>query len=212
MHEITKNSYIFSPAGCVSELSGSGLAGCCLGAVAQAGRRASRRASKRGKSQAEKRTRVNKIYKRTTHYNSLGMTKKDLNCFDDSNACGEYFSLDQNVWEEVDFSIDDHKRINIGRSQAGEKVRLFILKDFETFLKEMLQAGFEKEEIEKMYNKFKEPVITDELIGFHRRVWSDLRRVRGDDRGQPLEVNSNGTIWIGDRAEPGNTRIFTRRG
>lgn len=212
MHEITENSYIFLPAGRVSELSGSGLAGCCWGAVTQAGRRESRRAGKRGKSQAEKRIGVNKVYKRTTRYNSLGMTKKDLNCFDDSKACGEYFSLDRNVWEEVNFSIDEHKRINIGRPQAGEKVRVFILKDFETFQEEILKEGFDREEIEKLYNKFKEPAVTDELIGFNRRVWVDLRRVRGENRGQPLEVNANGTIWIGDRAEPGNVRIFTRRG
>lgn len=212
MSEIAENSYIFSPAGCASELSGSGLAGCCLGPGAQAGRRASRRAYKRGKTQAEKRTGVSKVFKRTTHYNSLGMTKKDLNCFDDSNAYGEYFSLDLNVWEELSFSIDEHKRINIGRPQAGEKVRLFVLKDFETFLEEMLKESFDREEIEKLYNKFKEPVITDDMIGFHRRVWSDLRRVRGENRGEPLEVNANGTIWIGDRAEPGNVRIFTRRG
>ena len=212
MSEIAEISYIFSPAGRVSELSGSGLASCCLGPGAQAGRRASRRAYRRGKTQAEKRTGVSKVFKRTTHYNSLGMTKKDLNCFDDSNAYGEYFSLDLNVWEELSFSIDEHKRINIGRSQAGEKVRLFVLKDFETFLEEMLKESFDREEIEKLYNKFKEPVITDDMIGFNRRVWVDLRRVRGENRGQPLEVNANGTIWIGDRAEPGNTRIFTRRG
>lgn len=211
MHDITENSYIFLPTGRVSELSGSGLVGGYLGTVTQAGRRVSRRASKRGKNQAEKRIGVKKVYKRTTHYNSLGMTKKDLNCFDDSTACGEYFSLDRNFWEEVNFSIDEHKRINIGRPQAGEKVRLFILKDFETFQEDMLKEGFDREEIEKLYIKFKEPVITEDLIGFNRRVWVDLRRVRGENRGQPLEVNSNGTIWIGDRAELGNVKIFTRR-
>lgn len=212
MSEIEEISFIFSPAGCVSELDSSGFAGCWLGPGTPAGRRASRRAGRRGQSQAEKRTNVSKVYKRTTRYNSLGMTKNDLNCFDDSNACGEYFSLDLNIWEELDYSVDEHKRINVGRSRSREKIRLFILKDFETVLKEMLEDGFDRKQIENFYNQAKEPKITDELIGFNRRVWSDLRRVRGENRGQPLEVNPNGTIWIGDRAEQGNIKIFTRRG
>jgi len=155
---------------------------------------------------------TSKVYKRTTRYNSLGMTKKDLNCYDDSNACGEYFSLDSDLWEEASFSIDEHKRINVGRSQAGENVRIFILKDFEIFLHEMLDEGMTYEQIKELYNDLKEPTITDDLIGFNRRVWSELRRVRGENRGRPLEVNANGTIWVGDRAGQGELKIFIPRG
>lgn len=179
MSEIAKNSFIFSPFGFDSEGAEDGLAGWHV--------RSDELAGERGEIQAEKNATVSKLYKQTTHYNSLGMAKKDIFCFDDSNAYGEYFSLDLNLWEELDFSIDEHKRINVSRQHAGKEVRLFI---------------------QTSEGEFK---TVDNLIMFSRAGWSELRRVRGENRGLPLEVNANGTIWIGDRAEPGQIKIFIRR-
>ncbi|MGI5841597.1 MAG: hypothetical protein ACOX6N_05270 [Patescibacteria group bacterium] len=115
------------------------------------------------------------------------MAKKDIFCFDDSNAYGEYFSLDLNLWEELNYTIDDHKRINVSRQHAGKEIRLFIQNgeavDFKT---------------------------VDNIIMFSRAGWSELRRVRGENQGLPLEVNANGTVWIGDRAQE-KIKIFGRR-
>jgi len=165
MYDIEEKNAIFSPTGLVSSLSVSSPNGWL----------------------AEKNKTVKKVYKRTTRYNCSGMAKKDIFCFDDSNAYGEYFSLDLNLWEELNYTIDDHKRINVSRQHAGKEIRLFIQNgeavDFKT---------------------------VDNIIMFSRAGWAELRRVRGENRGLPLEVNANGTVWIGDRAQE-KFKIFGRR-
>jgi len=203
MHDIEEKTLGFLPIGIVSELSESSPAGWPA-------RSGSLKAGL-GEVQTEKNATVRKVFKRTTHYNCSDMAKKDLFCFDDSQADGEYFSLGLKTWKESEFTIDEHKRINVGRTHAGENVRLFIQKDFETLLNELSKEGLTLEQIEEFYNNEKDPKITDCLISFNRRIWSELRRVRGESRGLPLEVNTNGTIWIGDRAEQEKIKIFERR-
>lgn len=176
MCDVQEKTLGFLPSGVVSELSPAGWAARSVSLTAG-----------RGEVQTEKNATVSKVYKRTTHYNILDMPKKDIFCFDDSNAYGEYFSLDLNSWEELNYSIDEHKRINVSRQHAGKEIRLFI-KNNET-------------------GEFK---TVDNIIMFSRAGWSELRRVRGENKGLPLVVNANGTIWIGDRAE-GTIKIFTRR-
>jgi hypothetical protein len=174
MCDVQEKTLGFLPSGVVSELS-------------PAARSVSLTAG-RGEVQTGKNATVSKVYKRTTRYNILDMPKKDIFCFDDSNAYREYFSLDLNSWEELNYSIDEHKRINVSRQHAGKEIRLFVQNN-ET-------GGFK---------------IVDNIIMFSRAGWSELRRVRGENKGLPLEVNANGTVWIGDRAEQGKIKIFTRR-
>lgn len=131
---------------------------------------------------------VNKVYKQTTHFN-YSMSKKDVFCFDDSQACGEYFSLNLEVWEEVPFSIDEHNRINIGRKNAGKEVRFFA---------HITEGG-----------KIKK---SDNLISFPRENYAEIRRVRGENIGLPLTVNTNGTVWTGNRFINMDLKIFIRRG
>lgn len=138
-------------------------------------------------SETENNKTVNKVFKATTRFN-YSMPKKDIFCFDDSNACGEYFSLDLNVWEEIAFSIDEHNRISAGRKHAGKEVRFFAhIKD----------GG----EIKK----------SDSLISFPRENYAEIRRVRGENIGLPLTVNTNGTVWAGNRFINMDMQIFTRR-
>ena len=174
MCDVQEKTLGFLPSGVVSELS-------------PAARSVSLTAG-RGEVQTEKNATVSKVYKRTTHYNILDMPKKDIFCFDDSNAYREYFSLDLNSWEELNYSIDEHKRINVSRQHAGKEIRLFV-----------------------QNNETGEFKTVDNIIMFSRAGWSEIRRVRGENKGLPLEVNTNGTVWIGDRAEQGKIKIFTRR-
>lgn len=138
------------------------------------------------KNRTENNLNVNKVYKAATRF-SYSMPKKDIFCFDDSNSCGEYFSLDLDLWEEVTFSIDEHKRINIGRRNADKEVRLF--------------AHIKEDGIIK---------TSDNLISFPRENWAEIRKVRGENLGLPLTVNTNGTIWAGDRFLDMDLKIFIR--
>lgn len=188
MSDVIENSYIFSSAASVSNISRVATAERSTVSAAHHGTAAGLRTSTRARHNTGKTGDVSKVYKRTTHYNNLDMHKKDIVCFDDSNACGEYFSLDLDIWEELSYSIDEHKRINVGRQRSGNEVRLFI-----------------------KTSEFGEFKIVDNIILFSRSGWAELRRVRGKDKGLPLEVNANGTLWIGDRAEFNKIKIFTMK-
>jgi len=158
---------IFLPAEYDSEFSGAGLLGWQL--------------------EKQKNKTVNKVFKATTRFNYT-MPKKDVFCFDDSNAYGEYFSLDLKYWEKLDYSIDEHKRINIGRKHAGKEVRFFA----------HIKTGGE---IKK----------SDSLVSFPRENYAEIRRVRGENIGLPLTVSTNGTVWAGDRFINMDMQIFIRR-
>lgn len=181
MYDIEEKNVIFSQAGCDSKLSGSSPAGWPARSVSLTAGRAG--------TQTEKSGTVSKVYKRTTRFNYSGMAKKDIFCFDDSSAYGEYFSLNLEVWEEVPFSIDEHNRINIGRKNAGKEVRFFA---------HITEGG-----------KIKK---SDNLISFPRENYAEIRRVRGENIGLPLTVNTNGTVWTGNRFINMDLKIFIRRG
>lgn len=188
MSNVVENSYIFSSAACVSDISSVATAERSVVSVSHPCPAANPQTSPQARPAVEDMGGVSKVYKRTTHYNNLDMPKKDIICFDDSNACGEYFSLDLDIWEELSYSVDEHKRINVGRQRSGNEVRLFI-----------------------KTTEFGEFKTVDNIILFSRSGWAELRRVRGKDKGLPLEVNANGTLWIGDRAEFNKIKIFTMK-
>lgn len=197
MSELTKIESFFLPSECDSEFSSADLQGWH--------ERTDRQTGERKQRNTEDNILVNKVYKATTRYNYITrynntisynhttpynntMPQKDIFCFDDSKAEGEYFSLDLNLWEEVTYSIDEQKRINIGRLHAAKDVRLFI-----------------------QIRKKGELKTVNNMIMFDRSEWAELRRVRGENRGLPLDVNQNGTIWIGDRFLNKDLKIFIRR-
>lgn len=167
---------------------------------------------------------VTKVLKRTTQYN-YSMQRSEVFCFDDSNAEGEYFSLLKNTWEEIEFTSDDYKRINIGRSNAGENIRVFIkISDFIKTDEVEEPKNPKKNEESKPDKENKEPktetrptdnhkgiLEKDDLISFDRAFWRELRKVRGDAKGQPLDINTNGTFWIGDRFDYSDLKIYKRR-
>lgn len=181
MYDVEEKTLIFSPTGGDSDLSGPCLTGWPARSVSLAAGRV--------EIQTEKNATVKKVYKHATRYNYSDMTKKDIFCFDDSQAYGEYFSLNLEIWEEVNFSIDEHNRINIGRKHAGKEVRFFA---------HITEGG----EIKK----------SDNLISFPRENYAEIRRVRGENIGLPLTVNTNGTVWAGDRFINMDLKIFIRRG
>lgn len=133
------------------------------------------------------RTEANKLYNRTTQYTNA-MHKKEIYCFDDSQSFGEYITLDLDSWEPIDYTIDNQKRINLGRSKNLKEVRVYI------------QRG-----------KLGTYELESHYIHFDRKEWAELRRVRGKNRGLPLTINTNGTIWMGDRFDNSIFKIFIRK-
>jgi len=130
---------------------------------------------------------VPNVYKRSTQYDTR-MSKKEIYCFDDSQSLGEFLTLDTNLWEQIDYTFDDQKRINIGRPQYLKCIRVYIQRG---------ERGTSHE-------------ISNYIL-LDRKEWAELRRVRGKTKGLPLDINNNGTLWIGDRFGTCNFKIFVRK-
>jgi hypothetical protein len=110
------------------------------------------------------------------------------NCFNDSLAIGEYFTLDLDEWEEISCSMIDEEWLYIGRKYDHKGVRVFIKSCPEGVFKNI-----------------------DNFIMFDRKAWSELRRVRGTKKGLPLEICSNGAIWVGKRFNSDCFKVFVKK-
>jgi hypothetical protein len=111
-----------------------------------------------------------------------------IDCFNDSLAIGEYFSLDLSEWEEISCSMIDEEWLNIGRKYENKGIRVFI---------KSCPSGLFK--------------VVDNFVMFDRKAWSELRRVRGTKKGLPLEICSNGAIWIGKRFNGNYFKVFVKK-
>jgi hypothetical protein len=100
----------------------------------------------------------------------------EIHCYDDSESFGEYFSLDNSVWKQIDWKVADEKRIRIGRPFYKKDVRVFIQKNKKATIKTL-----------------------NEFTMLPRGDYRELRKQRGEEKGLPLEVGSNGTIVVTDK-------------
>ena len=107
--------------------------------------------------------------------------------YDDSEADGEYYTLDES-WTEIPNYRSDKYRLGVGLQYAYTEVRLF--------------AGInENSSIKILENKYQL---------FDRKDWIELRRKRGNNKYKPLSVDKNGTIWIGDKQYGASYRVFIK--
>lgn len=113
--------------------------------------------------------------------------KENVYCFDDSNAEGEYSSLSSSIWKRIEHTVS-HKRINVGVDYLSKSVRVFVQKSKD--------VG--------------EVKITDDEYKFDKKHWVELRMVRGESLGLPLEVQDNGTIWVGEKYSRSNLEVFAK--
>jgi hypothetical protein len=108
--------------------------------------------------------------------------------YDDSQAEGEYFTLDLKKWREIENHWIDNDRIGVGRFYCGKEAKVFI------------QVGTE-EKIEKCKH----------YISFSRDDYLDLRKQRGEDRHKNVKISTEGTIWIGDEFYGRTVKVFVRK-
>jgi hypothetical protein len=108
--------------------------------------------------------------------------------FDDSEADGEYFSLDLNTWEEIVNHRVDSNRIGIGRAYGLKDVKVFVLLGNEENTKRC-----------------------EEYILFNRKDWIELRKSRGEDKHKNLTITIEGTIWIGDEYDGYKIKTYIKR-
>lgn len=133
---------------------------------------------------------VENINKAAQQYHILGdKLNKRIVKYDDSKADGEYFTLDLETWNEIESHVIDENRIGVGRNNGLKDSRIFI------------QIG--KQGITKTCDKY---------LMFCRRDWIELRKARGDDKYQPMQISKNGTVWVGESYIPCKLRVFIKSG
>jgi hypothetical protein len=128
---------------------------------------------------------VAKPYNETQH---IGCKMKRVTKYDDSQAEGEYFSLDLNKWSEIENHWIDKNRIGAGRDYGKRETKVFIPNDDKAKIK-----------------------ICEQFILFDRKNWIELRKSRGEDKFKNLKITKEGTIWLGDEYYGRNPKIFIRK-
>lgn len=133
---------------------------------------------------------VENVNKAAQQYNILGdKLNKRIVKYDDSKADGEYFTLDLETWNEIESHVIDENRIGVGRNNGLKESRIFI---------QIGNQGITK--------------TCDKYLMFCRRDWIELRKARGDDRYQPMQISKNGTVWVGESYILCKLRVFIKSG
>lgn len=96
---------------------------------------------------------------------------------EDENETGEYYALNSKLWKliETDAKTDERGRIHLNREFVGREPRVFVSE--------------ESQELE----------TCKKFVIFSKSKWSEVRRVRGKEAGEPLEIQTNGDIWTGHK-------------
>jgi hypothetical protein len=102
----------------------------------------------------------------------------------------EYYTIDINKFEEINYHVDNQKRINVGRQNALKYVKIFINISGDSNTKALYSNNF---------------------LMFPSNQYTRLRKVRGKDKGFDIKVNKNGTLWLGKRFQGCSFEIYTRR-
>jgi hypothetical protein len=114
--------------------------------------------------------------------------KNNIVVLDDSEASDEYYTLGPS-WVEIPSYRSGELRLGIHRKNAYKTVRLFAALTGDATIK----------------------ILENNYISFDRKKWMELRQKRGKDKFKPLSVDKNGTIWIGDKYNGTNFRVFIKR-
>jgi hypothetical protein len=90
---------------------------------------------------------------------------------------GEYYSLDMDIWKlaETKTKTDDRGRVYLSRTLIGQEARVFVSDSDEDL------------------------VTCKNFVMLSKKHWTELRGIRGDRAGQPLEIKSNGDIWTSQK-------------
>ena len=132
---------------------------------------------------------VENVYKVARHYKVSGDSlKKRISKCDDSEAIGEYHTVDLNNWEEVNWWVSDQKRIGVGRPYGGKETVIF-----------MQTEGTGKTDKCKKY------------IMFYKKDFIELRQSRGENKYKRMKVYKDGTVWVGESNINRKFRVFVRK-
>lgn len=132
---------------------------------------------------------IENVYKVARHYKVSGDSlKKRISKCDDSEAIGEYHTIDLNDWEEVEWRVSDKKRIGVGRPYGGKETVIF------------MQVGMEgKTDKCKKYRMF------------YKKDFVELRQSRGENKYKRMKVYRDGTVWVGESNIDRNFIVFVRK-
>ena len=133
-------------------------------------------------------TGVENVYKVHQHNTILsGLMRKRIVKCDDSEAVGEYHTIDTKEWFEIDYHAIDNNRINVGRDYGNQEAIIFI--QVETNGKTMKCKNF---------------------LMFPKKYWIEYRKERGENKYKKTRISENGLVWVGEPYIKCKLRVFVR--
>jgi hypothetical protein len=107
----------------------------------------------------------------------------------ENNNKGEYYSLDIKIWKllKINKKTDLRGRVNVNENNSGKEIRVFI------------------SDVDH------EPEICKSYILLAHSIYTEVRKSRiKDQTGEPLKVQTNGSIWLGSENKNKFVKVFVR--
>jgi hypothetical protein len=118
---------------------------------------------------------ANKDKKNLDKLINMSNTCKDMSI--SGIGSGEYHTLNLKIWKQIETGqkTDDRGRIHLNREYSGKDPRVFVA------------------------DEYQDPETCKSYIILSKSNWEEVRKIRGKEAGEPLEIQSNGDIWTGHK-------------
>lgn len=109
--------------------------------------------------------------------NYINISNTRLNMTFTENETGKYHTLNTKIWKLIvtDEKTDERGRIHLNRDYTGKEPSVFVADDYQ------------------------EPETCKYYVSLSKSKWFEVRKVRGVEAGEPLEIQKNGDIWTGHK-------------
>jgi hypothetical protein len=109
--------------------------------------------------------------------NYINISNARLNMTFTENGNGKYHTLNTKIWKliDTDAKTDERGRIHLNRDYIGTEPSVFVADDYQ------------------------EPETCKYYVILSKSKWFEVRKVRGVEAGEPLEIQKNGDIWTGHK-------------
>ncbi len=119
--------------------------------------------------------------------NYINISNTRFNMSSSENGNGKYHTLNTKVWIliETDEKTDERGRVHLKREYIGKEPSVFVA------------------------DEYQEPETCKYYVILSKSKWLEVRKIRGKEAGEPLEIQTNGDIWTGHKNK--FVKVFVRK-
>ena len=119
--------------------------------------------------------------------NYINISNTRFNMSSSENGNGKYHTLNTKIWIliETDEKTDERGRVHLKREYIGKEPSVFVA------------------------DEYQEPETCKYYVILSKSKWLEVRKIRGKEAGEPLEIQTNGDIWTGHKNK--FVKVFVRK-